>query len=305
MIDFHTHIGRLGKDPRMNLDAPGLVRKMDAHGIERSVVLPLHDSPSGWYLRCTTEDVIAETAHFPDRLVPFCQLDPRFGDNSPNTDFSTIFEEYKARGCKGVGEVIANMHYDDPLVVNFMQHCGRARLPVVFHAAHRIGGTYGLVDEMGMPRLERLLQACPHTVFCAHGPAFWSEISSNVDEATRGGYPKDPVEGPGRVAELLTTYPNLYGDLSAGSAQNALTRTPEYGYEFLEQFQDRMLFATDTLRFDMDAWLERCATFFATALEQGNISETAHRKITHDNAAQLLEMHKLPPPVEEQEQKDE
>jgi len=308
MIDFHTHIGRLGKQPTMTLDASDLVRKMDAHSIEKSVVLPLHDSPAGWYLRCTTEDIIVETSRFPDRLVPFCQLDPRFGDNSPNTDFSIILDEYKSRGCKGVGEVIANMHYDDPLVINMMQHCGRARMPVVFHAAHRIGGTYGLVGDMHLPRLEAMIQACPHTVFCAHGPGFWSEISSNVDEATRGGYPKEPVEGPGRVSELLTRYPNLYGEMSASSALNALTRTPEFGYEFLEQFQDQLLFGTDTLRYSMDEWLTRVTSHFNEALAQGFISEVAYRKITHENAARLLEMHKLPPPVEddgeEQEQND-
>jgi hypothetical protein len=86
MIDFHTHIGRFGKDPKRTLDVADLVRKMDRRGIEKSVVLPLHDSPSGWYLRCTTEDIISETNKFPDRLIPFCQIDPRFGDNRTDTE---------------------------------------------------------------------------------------------------------------------------------------------------------------------------------------------------------------------------
>lgn len=290
MIDFHTHIGRLGKEVTKTLDAPELVRKMDRRGIEKSVVLPLHDSPSGWYLLCTTEDVIREANRFADRLIPFCQVDPRFGDNSPDTDFSTLLEEYKIRGCKGVGEITANLYFDDPKVINLMVQCGKAGLPVVFHAAHQIGGTYGLVDSLGLPRLERLLQAAPQTIFCAHGPAFWSEISRNVNEKSRGDYPGEPISGPGRVVDLMAKYANLYGDLSAGSGYNALTRSPDFGFEFLEQFQDKLLFATDTLLFDMDDDQTPIIAFFKNHLADGRIKKSVYNKITRDNAAKLLQL---------------
>ena len=48
-----------------------------------------------------------------------------------------------------------------------------------------------------------------------------------VDPSTRGGYPKGPIHKPGRVAELLSKYDNLYGDLSAGSGYNAIRAYPE------------------------------------------------------------------------------
>lgn len=288
LIDFHTHIGRLGKEAIRTLDAPELVRKMDRRGIEKSVVLPLHDSPSGWYLLCTTEDVIREANRFADRLIPFCQMDPRFGDNSPDTDFSTLLDEYKCRGCKGVGEITANLYFDDPRVINLMRQCGKAGLPVVFHATHQMGGTYGLVDDLGLPRLERLLQAVPHTIFCAHAPGFWSEISRNVDEKTRGGYPDEPVLGPGRAVELMSKYANLYGDLSAGSGYNALTRSPDFGFEFLEQFQDRLLFATDTMCFNTDDDQRPIIAYFKNHLADGRIKKSVYDKITRANAARLL-----------------
>ncbi len=292
MIDFHTHLGRFGRstpeERTYGLEAPELVCKMDEWGIDKSVVLPLSDSPEGWYYRASSDDVLAYCNRFPDRLIPFVQLDPRWGDNSPTTDFSGVLAEFKARGCKGVGEVIANLHFDDPLVINFMQHCGAARLPVVIHAAHQIGGTYGLVDDIYLPRLEKLLQAAPDTIICAHGPAFWSEISSNVTEETRGGYPADPVEGPGRVWELLEKYPNLYGDLSAGSGGRALMRTPEFGWEFLEKHQDQLLFATDVMRRTMERKDIVQLDYFADLKENSRIGETAYAKITHGNAARLL-----------------
>lgn len=288
MIDFHTHIGRFGINPTQGLDAAELVRKMDRRGFEKSIVLPLHDSPTGWYLRCTTEDVLRETNAFPDRLIPFCQIDPRFGNNTPDTDFHPLIEEYKARGCRGMGEITASMHFDDPMVMNLMRQCGETGMPVVFHAAHALTGTYGLVDDMGLPRLERLLKACPDTIFCAHGPAFWSEMGADVDPDKRGGYPKGPILKPGRVAELLETFPNLYGDLSATSAYNALIRTPEYGISFLEKFQDRLLFATDTMFHYMEDDKVQIIGLFRDLRERGLLSETAAAKITRDNARRLL-----------------
>lgn len=263
---------------------------MDRWGIEKAVVLPLSNSPHGWYLRATTEDVLARTNRFAGRLIPFCQIDPRFGDNSPQTDFGWILAEYKERGCKGMGEVTANMFFDDPMVVNLMKQCGEANLPVLFHAAHCIGGTYGLVDDAGLPRLERLLQAAPDTVFCAHGPAFWSEISADVDDSTRGGYPKGSVAMPGRAAELLDRYPNLYVDLSAHSGYNALTRTPEYGLKFLDRFQDKLLFGTDILSADMGEEAVPIIGFMRDIREDGRISEDAYGKIMHRNAARLLRL---------------
>jgi len=58
-------------------------------------------------------------------------------------------------------------------------------------------------------------------------------------------YPKGPVKSPMRVPYLLKKYSNLYGDLSAGSGFNAISRDPECGYKFLEEFQDKLLFGTD------------------------------------------------------------
>lgn len=294
MIDIHTHIGRCGTKRTDNLDPADLVRKMDANGIDKSVVLPLHDSPSGWYLNSTTEDVLIGCQRFPERLIPFAQVDPRFGENSPETNFSPLLAEYKERGCLGVGEITANLYFDDPMVINLMRHCGKAGLPALFHAAHRIGNTYGLVDDLGLRRLEKLLQACPETIFIAHGPAWWSEISPDVTDATRGGYPKEPIIAPGRVSELLETYSNLYGDLSAGSGYNAIARTPDFGYKFLERFQDQLLFGTDILRYDIVNKPE-ILTHLAQALEEGKISKEAYIKIGHNNAAKLLGFHPLPP----------
>lgn len=45
----------------------------------------------------------------------------------------------------------------------------------------------------------------------------------------------------------MEKYPNIYGDLSAGSGLNAISRDPDFGREFLIRRADRLLFGTDYL----------------------------------------------------------
>ena len=54
-----------------------------------------------------------------------------------------------------------------------------------------------------------------------------------------------PVQPGGKVPELLRRHQNLYCDWSAGSGCRALTRDPVFAKEFLDEFQDRVLYARD------------------------------------------------------------
>ena len=285
MIDIHTHLGRWGlrKEPPMH--EAELLRRMDELGIEKAVILPLGMTPECFMLPFSTDDVLEVYRRHPRRIIPFCNLDPRSG-NSPATDFSWLLEEFKAAGCKGLGELTANLWFDDPLCMNLYRQCGPAGFPIVFHLAVDVAyGLYGVADEMGLPRLENVLRECPDTVFIGHAMAFWSEVASNVDADTRGGYPRGPVAGPGRTVELLKKYPNLYGDLSAGSGFNAISRDPGFGCHFLEEFQDKLLFGTDICHVNQEVPI---VPYLNQALAQGKISQTTHRKITRLNAERLL-----------------
>src|SRR5437762_1645277 len=73
-IDIHTHVGTFywGKE----LTADELVRMMDRHDVEKAVVLPLVSPESTPYLQTSEQALAAAKAH-PDRLIPFCALDPR------------------------------------------------------------------------------------------------------------------------------------------------------------------------------------------------------------------------------------
>ena len=202
LIDVHAHVGRVGRKRTDTLSAEQLVAKMDAWGIDKACVLPLADCPEGWYLRNTTEDVLAACERFGGRLIPFCLVDPRFGDATAATDFRDLLAEYKERGCVGLGEFIPDLFFDDPLCMNLYRQAGEAGLPVLFDLTATIEAGYGVVDDPGLPRLERALAACPDTAFIGHGPTFWAEVSAGVAPGEPGGKTKGPGRPGGRTRRL-------------------------------------------------------------------------------------------------------
>ena len=288
LIDVHGHIGRIVPDRREYIDVTNLIAKMNAWGIDKTCILPLSEHPEGAYLECNTEDVIAACSRYTDRLIPFCLIDPRYG-NRPDMDFTHLFEEYKARGCKGLGEFLPKMDFDDPLCMNLYCQAGKFKMPVLFDMQDHPYG-YGVRDNYGLPKLEHALQECPETIFIGHGPTFWAEISADVPADNRSGYPKGPVALGGAVPRLMRKYPNLWVDISAGSGYNALTRDPKFGLEFLNEFQDKLMFGTDScLRSDANIVYPNVA-FIRNLRQNKKLSDTALDKIEWKNSAYLLNL---------------
>ena len=290
LIDIHVHtaprIGQRRPNGETYATPEQLLAMYDERGIARGVILP-GGSPECGHHPLSIDECLDIVARHPGRFIPFCNPDPRMLTNSPDADFAPMLDYFKSQGCRGVGEVCANLHFDDPRVWNLFKHCEAAGLPVTFHVATQVGGTYGLVDELGLPRFEATLERFPNLTFLGHSQAFWSEIGGDVTEAARGGYPKGPVAEGGRVVELMRAYPSLCGDLSAGSGHNAVSRDPAFGYRFLEEFQDRLFFGTDICAPSNKTPL---VEFLRDAVEGGHISRAAYEKIAHENAERLLRL---------------
>jgi len=283
LIDVHTHIGRLFPDPTGFLDVTDLILKMNAWGIDRACVHCLSEHPEGYYQNSDTDDVIAVCSRYPERLIPFCLIDPRFGLNDPSMDFSYLLEEYKARGCKGMGEMLPKMHIDDPRCINLFRQVGKYGFPITFDMNDN-PNDYGVRDDYGLPRLEKTLQECPDTVFVGHGPTFWAEISADVPEEKRWAYPPGQVKPGGAVPRLMEKYDNLWADLSAGSGHNAITRDETFGIEFLDRFQDKLMFGSDSC-YRLNVTPTSPNVEMMQRLKSENlIAETAWEKIASGNA---------------------
>lgn len=292
-IDIHVHTSRYG-----DFHYPGkdegfatpeqLIEMYDDTGIDRAVLLPLANIENVHAVQ-SNEEVLEIAREYPDRFIPFCNVDPRLMFNTPEADLSYVLEHYRNAGCRGVGEVCANLPWDDPRVDNLFHHAQRCEMPVTFHIGTKQGGTYGLVDRPGLPGLQRALEQFPDLRFFGHSQAFWSHISGDVNEDNWGGYPDGPVVEGGPLVELFETCPNLYGDLSAGSGFNAVSRDPEFGYDFIERFQNRLLFGTDVCGpSNRENVLINLKHFLEDAVEDGKISRQAFERVTHSNAEGLL-----------------
>ncbi len=292
-IDIHAHATPFSQYAPKNrvtgktIPSPEtMIALYDKLNIERGVLLPI-SSPEGQRLVMPTETCKYMADLYPERFLWFCNVDPRAWKYSADCDLGNLLEHYISLGAKGVGELTSNLYTDDPLLENLYGYCQELSLPVTIHIAPRIGNYYGIVDEVGLPRLEKILKNFPKLKIFGHSQCFWSEIGENSEEL-RVIYPEGKVDG-GRVSYLMRNYENLYCDISAGSGKNAFMRDREHAAKFVDEFADRILYGCDicsedaTFPFEFDE-------FLSSMRENGEMSDENYRKIVRENAIKLLKL---------------
>lgn len=275
-VDVHTHLGQTW-NKNSPLTAEELLRWMDANDIAQAVVLPLINPEASSY-PLTPDFVLNETRNHRDRLIPFCSIDPRTSYQGGHQGLVDMLKRYRDAGCKGFGEHKPGVRMDDPRNLAIFKGCAEAELPVLFHLDNQRN-----TDEPGLPGLEKMLQSAPDCTFIGHGPGFWASISGGLTQAQLAGYAKGDVAPGGALDRLMEKYPNLYGDLSAGSGANAISRDPEFGREFLIRRADRLMFGTDFLAPGQDVpQLE--------LYRRIDLPAEVQAKVFRDNARKLLKL---------------
>jgi predicted TIM-barrel fold metal-dependent hydrolase len=294
-IDIHAHAYR--KTPPFVCrfcTAEQLIERYDEAGIEKGVLLPIV-SPEIYFPQAN-EDILDMVEQYPDRFIPFCNIDPRILTNSADAPLDLVLRYYQDQGCKGIGEIMPNVPVMDPMVQNLFKHAEDVGLPVIFDGSDQVGGDFGLYDEIGLPQLEQTLRKFPKLIILGHGPMFWSEIGlleapvENTVFRPRAGQfkrprPSGPIKEEGVMPKLLRKYPNLYGDLSDWNPWNALSRDSDYGPKFVTEFQDRLLFGTDICSFEMPFSM---VDLLLDWRDKNIISESVFNKVARENAVKLL-----------------
>lgn len=189
------------------------------------------------------------------------------------------FLKMKNDGIIGFGEhKPGNFAIDDPACVRLYSAASDLGLPVLFHM-DRVHNH----DEPGLPHLEKLLKAMPECTFIGHANGWWANISGDATVEDMGSYPKRKTTPGGAVERLIQEYPNMYGDLSAGSGANAITRDMDFGRKFLIRNADKLLFGTDT--YAMDANLPHFKLFKTL-----DLPKKVSAKICRENALKILQL---------------
>lgn len=294
-IDIHAHAYRY--TPVFGCSfctAEQLIEEYDKLGIDMGVVQPIVNPEV--YSPQTNEDVLDMAEKYPDRIIPFCNIDPRGGHNSPTTNFTPILQHYKDRGCKGIGEVMPKMEIMDPKMQNLLYHAEKVGLSVTFDGSPQKDRGFGIYDDPGLVQLEMTLMSFPGLTVFGHGPLFWSELARletigergyiySIDNRQIGRMGEGPIKEEGAVPKLMRKYPNLYGDLSDFTPCHMLSRDRTFSARFMTEFQDRLFFGTDLVCPGMDVPIIR---FLDEMHHSGMITTEVFDKITYKNAEKFL-----------------
>jgi len=147
-------------------------------------------------------------------------------------------------GAQGFGEMKFHVAADGPELRRMYALAADLKVPILIHfqeVDHTADeGTWstGFAKTFGS-----ILKAYPRTTFIGHADAFWANVSA--DYHNEAVYPTGPIKRGGVTDRWLGDYPNLYGDMSAVSANTALSRDPEFTADFLKRHQDKLLFGSD------------------------------------------------------------
>ena len=293
-IDIHAHATPyLQYAPKNSVTKHSLVspeqlfEMYDTVDIEKGVLLPL-TSPEGITEQVTSSDCKFMADRYSDRFFWFCNVDPRAMRNNPTFDLSHLLNHYKGLGAKGVGELTANLYADDPYIDNLFYHCAECDMPVLIHVGPTFGNCYGIIDELGLPRIEKMLKKHKNLKLIGHSQPFWAEISQDVNEKNRNDFPTGKIK-EGRLIELMRDYENLYCDFSANSGRNAFMRDPEYTAKFVEEFSNRLLYGCDICA-TFNTQHTQLNDFLDTMLKDNQISLINYNKIVRHNAEALLKL---------------
>lgn len=281
-IDIHMHLSLNNVDAVINGERLASVDEMlpimDKFNIEKSILM----SSGEQNVLMDNKEVRSICRKYPDRFYYMATF-----DLSKKEDLEQrVLNEIKL-GAKGIGELTYNIAFDDEDMILFLGILEKHNIPLLFHISPKIGSYYGVYDDVGLPKLENVLRKFPNLKFIAHSQPFWfeMELHENYNIEDRNGYPNGIIKSEGRVQELLRKYPNLYCDLSANSGGNAIMRDKEYGYEFIEEFKDRLLYGTDL--FSINQYFP-LGDYLDEAVEKRKISEDAYKMIVRDNAIKLF-----------------
>lgn len=291
LIDSHQHVFWHGKNDQ------DLIEDMDAHNIEVSWLLTWMGGGSASAFDPRFQDLTNDTPlvplhsvievcrRYPDRFVAgYC---PNPYDPNAVAKLAAAIDIHGVRVC---GEWGFPILFDDPRCIEIYRYAGERGLPVVLHLDVPYlppkSGTYVGNDRWyggTIYNLERALKSCPQTLFVGHAPGFWRELSGAADDWPEA-YLRPPLAPGGRLWHFFDTYPNLYADLSAGSALRALRSDPQVARDLLIQYSDRMLFGRDyhggeLLRF----------------LTELDLPREVWRKIGRENAERILPSPTKPP----------
>lgn len=220
------------------------------------------------------DSVVALEGRFPDEFVYFVNEVPGL----PETQ--EVLERYLQTGARGIGEQKFPLECDSQEMQLVYSIAREFDVPVLMHFQHNAYNT-------GIERFHTMLERYPTVDFIGHAQTWWGNIDKKHDQATM--YPKTRVTPGGITDRLLSSYSNMYGDLSAGSGLNSMLRDEDHARDFLQRHQDRLLWASDC-NDSLGEGSDCIGSKGLSAIRRLAPNDQAVQKILSGNAACLLKL---------------
>ncbi|PWU20847.1 MAG: amidohydrolase, partial [Verrucomicrobia bacterium] len=237
IIDIHQHVAYMGRTDE------ALLAHQITMGVSKTILLPAgrpvvsaatHDGASnGLEARCAGNEACYRFARMHRRNY-------LFGANEvPDLPDAIVeIEKYLKRGGVIIAEQKFGVECDSAGMQRVYELAAHYRVPVLMHWQYKR-------FNYGLERFYKMLEKYPNTTFIGHAQTWWANIDKNNKDDQTNLYPKGKVAAGGITDRYLSDYPNIYGDLSAGSGLNAMTRDEDHARGFLERHQDKLVYGSD------------------------------------------------------------
>lgn len=239
IIDIHQHTNYGGRSDQQ------LLAHQRAMGITTTILLPAgrpvksastHDGVSnGLQAKCTGNDA----------CYKFAQEHPKeflFGANEvPDLPEAVQeIEKYLKLGAVIIAESKFGVECDSPEMQKIYALAQEYNVPILMHWQYKM-------YNYGFERFYKMLEKFPKVNFLGHAQTWWANVDKDYSDHLEGNglYPKTKVTPGGITDRYLSDYPNMYGDLSAGSGLNSFLRDEDHTRAFFERHQDKLIYGSD------------------------------------------------------------
>lgn len=280
IIDIHQHTDYSGRSNDF------LIPHQRAMGVTKTILLPAgrplsygstyYGYSNGLQAQATGNEVCYQFAkEHPEEFI--------FGANEVPDMPGSIqeIEKYLKLGAPVIGELKFGLDCDSAAMQSIYELAQTYQVPVLMH------WQYNMYNR-GIERFYTMLKKYPKVNFIGHAQTWWAEIDKNHTDPNVL-YPKGSVSKGGLTDQLLTEYPNMYGDFSAGSGLGSMTRDEVHASGFIERHQDKLLFGSDCS--DKIGSGETClGANIVAEIKRISPSKQIERKILYGNAKRLFKL---------------
>ena len=280
IIDIHQHLGYSGRPDAV------LLAHQRAIGATTTILLPAgrpatRPSTHGGVANGLQAQALGTEPCY--RFVRAHRRAFRFGANDvPDLAGATReIERYLKRGAVVVAEQKFGIACDSPEMQTIYALAGAYDVPVLMHWQFEM-------YNYGFERFHQVLEKFPRVKFLGHAQTWWANIDRHHTDQTVL-YPKGPVTPGGLTDRYLSDYANMYGDLSAGSGLNALTRDEDFTRDFLTRHREKLLFGSDCN--DRDGGGASClGAQIIAAIRRLAANRQIERQLLYENAKKVFRL---------------